>query len=401
MRMPEAIQGGIGMDSERGSRRVLGTHQPIMQIMKSLKRDGDVIDLSQGIPFFDPPAIPLKLALSRTDRYHRYGPDSGDPDLRDMISNKLRSSNSIDADAERGIMVTPGANMGFFLSIASLCDAGDEVILLDPYYFNHRMTLDILGVESVRVPTDDGFQPDLDTIRSAVNQHTKAIVVVSPNNPTGAVYDGSHLRSIADLCGEEGIVLISDETYEDFHYDSIHFSPGCLAGEDLDVISLYSLSKSYGLSGWRIGYMSFPPPLYGSLLKVQDTTSICASRIGQAAARECLRTGPLHLREHLPVMRENRDIVSSWLRGNSTILRSPDPQGAFYTFPGVLAEGWTSMGSLELCSVILERAGVLVVPGEPFGADKPPHFRVAYGNVRPPELKAGLERIVDLLAKGP
>ena len=389
------------MRSRGGSSRVLSTHPPIMQIMKSLKRGEEVIDLSQGIPFFDPPEAPIRRALSGVYDSHRYGPDGGDPDLLEAISKKLGSVNSIDAAASGGIMVTPGANMGFFMSAASLCDHGDEVILIDPYYFNHRMSLDILGVRSVHVPTDGEGIPDIDSLRSSVNERTRAVVVVSPNNPTGCVYDEPILRGIADLCGEEGIVLISDETYEDFHYDSGHFSPGSLAGEDLDVVSLFSLSKSYGLSGWRIGYMSFPESLYDSLLKVQDTTTICASRIGQVAALECIRTGPEHLKDHLPVMRRNRDAVSSWLWENSSVLRSPDPRGAFYSFPGIVDERWKAMGSMELSRVILERGGVLVVPGEPFGADKPPHFRISYGNVLPHTLGEGLERISDVLSRGP
>jgi aspartate/methionine/tyrosine aminotransferase len=373
------------------SRRTRNTEMPIMQVMKSLDRPEGTIDLSQGIPFFGPPEEAVRDAVKETNRSHRYGPDAGDTDLREEIVGKLERENGIVGIGVDEVMVTAGANIGFLNTITSICDVGDNVILLDPFYFNHGMTLDILGVEHRHVGSTTGENFLEDLLVREIDDSTKAIVIVSPNNPTGEVMDRRSLDLIVDICLKNDLWLISDETYEKFCYESDHISPASL-GADLPVISLFSFSKSHGMSGWRQGYMTYPGVLNDSLLKVQDTTVICPSRIGQRLALNCLRDHPSYTRNFLPELDRVRKRVIRWLKSHSGILSAPHPSGAFYSMPVFSTH---DVNSMELATEILRDARVLLVPGRPFGMDAPPALRIAYGNVRYDQMDEALRRLDD------
>ncbi|MFW3146637.1 MAG: aminotransferase class I/II-fold pyridoxal phosphate-dependent enzyme [Thermoplasmatota archaeon] len=371
------------------SKRVLNTEAPIMQIMKDLSAGMDVISLSQGVPFFGPPDGLLKFVNER-EGIDRYGPDGGDPELKEAIAVKLKQKNGIEADPEHGLMVTSGANLGFFNAAASICDPGDEMVLIGPYYFNHRMTLDVLGVNFTVSRADDGHIPLPDDISSSISERTRAVVLVSPNNPTGMSYPKSVVSEIIDICVDNDLWLISDETYEDFTYENDHFSPGSEGG-DLPVVSLFSLSKSYGISGWRVGYAAYPEILHESMLKVQDTTVICPSRVSQSAALFCIREHPGHTARFIPYLDRNRSMLIDWKR-RLPQLSGPNPDGAYYSLLGYVGERPFET-SMDLARSILEMTGVLVVPSSPFGLEDPPSFRMAYGNVGNEELREALERL--------
>src|SRR3990170_3496814 len=216
-----------------------------------------------------PPPAALKgiPAFLENGAHHKYVPDAGLPSLRKAFEEKLRAENGIDAAFGRRIFVTAGANQGFVNALLCLCDPGDEVILLSPYYFNHEMAVRLAGCRVVCVPVDERLQPDLPAIAAAITERTRAIVTVSPNNPTGAVYPRETLAAIHPLCAERRIYHVSDEAYEYFTYDGArHFSPGSLGGEH--VISLYSLSKAYGMASWRVGFLVAPEHLSRDLMKI-------------------------------------------------------------------------------------------------------------------------------------
>src|SRR5262249_11423354 len=161
----------------------------------------------------------------------------------------------------------------------------DEVILPVPFYFNHEMAIQMADCTVVRVPTDERYQLDLDAIRAALTPRTRAIVTVSPSNPSGAVFSEASLRAVNTLCAERGIFHLSDEVYEYFTYDGLgHVSPGAFDGAGAHTISLFSLSKAYGFAGWRIGYMLYPDSLASAIAKVQDTVLVCPTVISQVAA---------------------------------------------------------------------------------------------------------------------
>jgi len=382
----------MGKDrSDAISHRVKGTLPPIMQVMKGMVSRKDFMDLSQGVPFFPPPDDAVKSALEDVSGLNRYGPDGGDAELRDAVVEKLSRENGIELDGGMEVMITSGANLGFFNSAAALCDVGEEAVLFDPFYFNHQMTLDILGISSVHAPTDDGYLPDIEALKRSIGPRTKAIVLVSPNNPTGRTCPRGMVEEILEICIEKGLFLISDETYEGFEYEGGHFSPASLGG-DVPVISLFSLSKNYSLSGWRIGYMVMPDPMYDDMLKVQDTTVICPSRASQRVALHCIRDHPCHLDRFLGDLDRSRRRSITWLRKRKEHLSCPDPDGAYYVFPRFLGAE-KGLSSMDLASEILDRTGVLLVPGGPFGADDPPHFRLSFGNLEPEAFAEALDAL--------
>ncbi|MBS1244326.1 MAG: aspartate/tyrosine/aromatic aminotransferase, partial [Deltaproteobacteria bacterium] len=250
------------------SNRAAGVQLPIIPIVAGwIAETPGTISLGQGVVHYGPPpaalaAIPGFLA---TVPHHQYIPDAGLPELRSAFEEKLRDENGIEAPFDRRIYVTAGANQAFHNAVLAICDPGDEVILLSPYYFNHEMAITLASAVPVPVPVDERLQPDLQAIAAAITQRTRAIVTVSPNNPTGAVYPRETLAAIHTLCAERGIYHVSDEAYEYFTYDGVrHFSPGSLGGDH--TISLYSLSKAYGMASWRVGFLVAPEHLHRDLM---------------------------------------------------------------------------------------------------------------------------------------
>ncbi len=202
---------------------------PIIPIIGDLiRRHPGTISLGQGVVSYGPPAEALAVlgSFPRTPDDHRYGPVEGEPGLVEAIRRKLAAENGIDLGSDRRIVVTAGGNMAFVNTVLAVTDPGDEVILLSPFYFNHDMAIVMAGCRTVPVETDDSYQPRLDAIRAAITPRTRAIVTVSPNNPSGAVYPEPVLRAVNGLCAEHGIYHVHDEAYQDFTYDGAsHFSP--------------------------------------------------------------------------------------------------------------------------------------------------------------------------------
>ncbi len=193
---------------------------------------------------------------------HKYKPVEGIAELVTALERKLAAENGISTGDTGRVVVTAGGNMAFFNALLAIADPLDEIILLAPYYFNHEMAVCMLNCRPVVVPTDANYQLDLAAIRAAITPRTRAIVTISPNNPSGAVYSRESLTAVNQLCSEHGIYHINDEAYEYFVYDPArHFSPGSLPAAAGHTISLYSLSKAYGFASWRIGYMVIPEAL--------------------------------------------------------------------------------------------------------------------------------------------
>src|SRR6266545_4276167 len=263
--------------------RMQAVQSPVIPIIGELIRSTPgTISLGQGIVSYGPPRESLVAAaeFGRTLEEHRYGPVEGTPALVAAIGEKLQRENGIDVARDRRIVVTAGGNMAFMNAVLAITDPGDEVLLLTPFYFNHDMAIVLAGCRTVAVPTDANYQVSLEAIREALTPRTRAIVTVSPNNPSGAVYDEATLRAVNALCRERGLYHINDEAYEYFTYDGVrHVSPGAIEEGRDHTISLYSLSKAYGFASWRIGYMVIPEHLFESVNKIQDTNLICPPQI--------------------------------------------------------------------------------------------------------------------------
>lgn len=375
------------------SRRAAGVQLPIIPTVAGwIAETPGTISLGQGVAYYGPPPGAMRVlgGFASSPGSHPYKPDAGLPELRKAFEEKLRAENGIDAPFERRILVTAGANQAFFNAVLAICDPGDEVILLTPYYFNHEMAIALASCRAVCVPTDGNYRPRLDAIDAAVTPRTRAVVTVSPNNPTGVVYARETLTEINRLCARRGLYHISDEAYEYFTYDGAeHFSPGSLGGE-AHTISLYSLSKAYGMASWRIGFLVAPARLFDDLIKIQDTVIVCAPAVSQAVALEALRTGRGYCREHLGTIDRVRREVIERLSSLPGLLTIPPAQGAFY----ILAKVRTAMGDLLLTERLIREHRVAVIPGGTFGITEACCLRIAYGSLKPETAAEGMRRLV-------
>jgi aspartate/methionine/tyrosine aminotransferase len=376
------------------SRRMAAVQSPIIPVIAELIRNTPgTISLGQGVVYYGPPEAALAAAREFGGRpeQHKYGPVHGTPELLARIARKLGDENGI-ALAGRHIVVTAGANMGFLNALFSIADPGDEVILPLPYYFNQEMAIRMLGCVPVFVPTDEQFHLRLDALRAAITERTRAIVTISPNNPSGAVYPEGLLREVNALCREYGLYHISDEAYEYFTHDGArHFSPASIEGSEGHTIGLYSLSKAYGFASWRIGYLVIPEHLYEAVLKAQDTNLICAPLVSQHAAVSALDAGAAYCRKHLETIRRVRGIVLDELRRVEDFCRIPPAEGAFYILMKVDAEP----DSQTLAERLIREHKVAAIPGNAFGLVDGCYLRIAYGALEPETAEAGIRRLTD------
>jgi aspartate/methionine/tyrosine aminotransferase len=367
---------------------------PIIAVVGDLIRQTPgTISLGQGVVHYGPPAAAMdaaREALSNRDT-HGYQDGAGNRALIVAIEEKLLRDNGIDRRNGLGVMVTAGGNMAFVHAILAITNPGDEVILPVPFYFNHEMAIQMVDCTAVLVATDDQYQLDLDAIRRAMTPRTRAIVTVTPNNPTGAVFPEAALRAVNELCRERGVFHISDEVYEYFTYGSTpHVSPGAFAGAQDHTISLFSLSKAYGFAGWRIGYMVYPERLNDAIAKVQDTVLVCPPVISQIAAVAAMAVGPAYCRQHLAAFADVRDIVMAELRALEPLCTVPPADGAFYCFLRVNAEA----DPMRTTERLIREHGVAVVPGHAFGVTRGCYFRVAYGALQKATVAEGIGRLV-------
>ena len=375
--------------------RMEAIQAPIVQVIGDMIRQvPGTISLGQGVVHYGPPPAAVEVArdaMSNPDT-HAYQDGAGTRALIGAIEDKLLRDNGIDVRRGSRVMVTAGGNMAFVHAVLAITEPGDEVILPVPFYFNHEMAIQMAGCTAVRVPTDDRYQLDLDAIRRAMTPRTRAIVTVTPNNPTGAVYPEESLRAVNRLCGESGVYHISDEVYEYFTYGSArHVSSGCFADAERHTISLFSLSKAYGFAGWRIGYMVYPEALDDAIMKVQDTVLVCPPVISQVAAVAAMEVGPAYTKQFLPPLAEVRDIVFAELRSLEPLCIVPPVDGAFYCFMRVNAD----VDPLQTAERLIRQHRVAVVPGGAFGMTDGCYFRIAYGALQKETVAEGIGRLVD------
>ena len=343
---------------------------------------GDVISLGQSVPFFGPPPEMIEAVRDALDsfgpRLHTYGPDAGIPELREALARKLTDFNGVEVDPDRQLLVTPGSNQAFMVTMMTILDPGDEVAIASPYYFNHHMAIELCRgvVREIPLSEENGFQMTLEDVESVLTPHTKAVVIISPNNPTGTVYDPEEVVAIARSLTERGIYVITDDAYEVFCYDGTrHVSPRAVVESSELLITLGSLSKTLGMTGWRIGYIAADPELITQALKVQDATAICAPIVAQVAAVAALEQMPAYPQSMIGELNERRDLLQSVV-DMSPALHWHRTDGALFAMVRADTVGGDRR---ELESNLLERAHVLTVPGRAFGTQWSDFIRVSYG----------------------
>ena len=388
----------MSIASEKISSRMERVQLPLIPVVSELIRQNPgTISLGQGVVGYPPPpqAIASLQSFLAQPQNHLYQAVTGIEPLKAVIRTKLASDNQIEAN-EDSIVVTAGSNMAFLNAILAITQAGDEIILNTPYYFNHEMAITMANCRPILVNTDRDYQLDVNAIARAITNKTRAIVTISPNNPTGAVYSEASLKAVNDLCRDRGIYHISDEAYEYFTYDGVkHTSPGAFPNSDPHTISLFSLSKAYGFASWRIGYMVVPQHLVMAIKKVQDTNLICPPVISQYAALGALETGSDYCRQQLREIAKVRAIVKEKLQSVADLCKVTPAEGAFYYFLKVN----TDLDDIELVTRLIENYRVAVIPGSTFGMQRGCYLRIAYGSLQASTVEMGIERLTGGLKK--
>ena len=375
--------------------RMESVQTPIIPVIGKLIRDNPgTISLGQGVVFYPPPSVAIAASISdffADPKNHQYKSVHGIPELISTLTEKLQKDNQIELGSERTIVVTAGGNMAFINALLAITNPGDEIILNTPYYFNHEMAINMASCQAILVETDKDYQLCPEAIEANITPKTRAVVTISPNNPTGTVYPQSALKQVNEICKKHSIYHIHDEAYEYFTYNGIsHFSPASLEDSDHHSIGLYSLSKAYGFASWRIGYMVIPKHLFGAIDKIQDTILICPPVISQYAAIGALKAGKQYCQQHLETLENIRRIVLNRLEELGDICTFSLGEGAFYFFLKIK----TQLQDFELVKKLIEDYKIAVLPGSTFGVGEGCYLRLAYGNLDRETVTEGMDRLV-------
>ena len=399
------------MASERLSRRVSAiTESATLAVdarAKALKAAGEpVIGFGAGEPDFPTPPHVVEAAVeaARDPKNHRYTPAAGLPELKEAIAAKtLRDSKVTVAPSQ--VLVTNGGKHAVYNTFEALLNPGDEVLLPAPYWTTYPEPIALAGGVSVVLPTDveSGFRVSVDQLEAARTDRTKALVFVSPSNPTGAVYPPEEVRAIGEWALEHGIWVITDEIYEHLTFgDNVFTSilaevPGLA---DTCVI-LNGVAKTYAMTGWRVGWMIGPADLIKAATNLQSHSTSNVANVSQRAALAALEGG-LECVEEMREAFTRRAILIHGLLNDIPGITCMEPQGAFYAFPsmeGLLGRdfgGVRPATTSDLCEVILDQAKVALVPGEAF--DAPGYVRISFA-VSDADITEGIGRIAELVAK--
>ena len=374
------------------AQRLSQVQSPVIPVMAELIRQTPgTLSLGQGMVAWGPPPSvqqAVAQALSEPHSLDGYGPVAGDPLLRSSLAQWLQQQHQLDLSGSE-LLVTAGSNMAFNALVQVLCDPGDELILPVPYYFNHEMAIRLAGGIPVAVPA--GVIPDPERLAAAITPRSRAIVTISPNNPSGAVLPRPVLEAINRLCAERGLLHICDEAYGLFgHGGTPIWSPGSACGSGGHTVTLGSLSKSHGMAGWRVGWAVVPQALLPELAKVQDTILICPPRLSQQAALGAIAAGPQWCHERIAGLQARRQQVLDALQRPGAPWRLlAEPDGAFYA----LLQLDSRLSADAAMAWLIREQRVALVSGSSFGLEGC-CLRLSYGMLGADELAEALQRLV-------
>ena len=376
------------------SQRMLAVSNPVIPGVAALIRDNPgTISLGQGVVHYKPPqeVFDEVTRFGNEVSHHHYQSATGLPALREMLQDKLARENDIVLCEDQALVVTAGSNLGFYHAIMCVCDPGDEVILMSPYFFNHEMAVCMANCQPVLVPTDSNYQLQLDDIRDCIGERTRAIVTVSPNNPAGVVYPPEAIAAVNQLCVEHDLYHFCDEAYEYFTYEGArHYSAGSATDNHQHTVSMFSFSKSFALASWRIGYMVWPRPLLRAFEKSQDTLLICPPVVSQYAAIGALKAGSAYLEDRIETLGQVRRMCLERMEELGSSCFVPEANGAFY----LLARLDCGLGSMQVVERLITEFKVAVLPGTGFGLEEDCRIRIAYGALEPHTVAEGTDRLV-------
>jgi aspartate/methionine/tyrosine aminotransferase len=374
----------------------LGTETAFEVLAKAKKLEAEgkkIIHLEIGEPDFETPAH-IKEAAKKAldDNYTHYGPSPGLMEVREVVAEhqSLVHKKSISPE---NVVFTPGAKPIMFFTIMSLIDPGDEVIYPNPGFPIYESMINYVGGKPVpmELKEEKGFNADVDLIEESITSRTKLIILNSPNNPCGSVMDSSDIARIADIAKKNDIVILTDEVYKDLYFEGSHESVFDFEGMEDRVIILDGFSKSYAMTGWRLGYGVFPKQFVEPISRLITNSVSCTSSFGQMAAKAAI-LGPqdsvVNMKEEF---RARRDIVVSGLN-NIKGISCINPKGAFYAFPNIKETGYKS----QQLSDALMQEGVALLPGTSFGKYGEGYLRISFANSRE-NLREALLKIKNFL----
>src|SRR5436189_4757602 len=325
------------------------------------------------------------------DGYTKYTAAPGIRELREAIAEKSQKENLIPAKPEN-VIVAPTKHT-LFMTFMALLESGDEALIPDPGWVSYAPMASLAGAKPVpiRAADEDGFVPSTETVADAISPRTRLIVLNSPSNPAGSVYSRSQMRGLADLAADHDLIVVSDEIYEKILYEGEHVSPASLDGMFDRTVTVNGFSKTYSMTGWRLGWLVAPTPMVRQIGKVQEHTITCATAFAQKAGVAALRGPTAPLEAMVKEFRARRDLV---LKEIAKIdgLATYHPNGAFYVFPRFEAK----IDSGTLFERILKKASVAVTPGSAFGEAGEGHIRISYAASRDTILE-GLRRIAEIV----
>lgn len=363
---------------------------PFYSIMELAAKRADCIYLNLGEPDFTTPKHVAEAAKKALDEGHtHYGPDRGSAELRQLIARKIEKDYGVQYDWAEEILITAGGQAGLHISVMALANPGDEVILLVPYYPPYLVNATLAGAKPVLVElkSERNFIPDPDEIRKVISPKTKALILLSPNNPTGSVYPEDIIHEIVRMAREKNFVVISDEVYESMVYEgSTHKSPLSAPGAKDHVIQVNSFSKTYAMTGLRVGYLAASKDKLLQLLKYHHTVNISANVPSQIACITAMKGPQDCVREMREAYQKRRDLTIKMLNDIPGVSCNM-PQGAFYAFADIRPLG---VPSLDFAKYLVQEAGVVLTNGSGFGCEG--FIRISYA-AAPAKIEEALKRM--------
>ncbi len=341
----------------------------------------DPVNLSIGQPDFDIPA-PIKTELidAINSGKNGYAPTQGIPSLREKLQSRIDQQFGHD---DRQVFVSSGTSGGLTLAVLSMVNPGDEVIYFDPFFVMYPAIIELAAGRSIKVSVYPNFQVDINRLEDAITERTKMIIFNSPSNPTGVCAGESQAQAIAELAARRGICLVSDEIYSQFSYDGQHLSP---AKYNPDTIVIDGFSKTYAMTGLRVGYVHGPKKIIETMLKIQQFTFVCAPTPAQVAGVAAM---DFDMTPYVDRYRDKRDRMLDGLKNHYEIVK---PGGAFYLFPKL---PWGTNAKFVDAAIA---NNLMVIPGTIF-SDHDSHFRISYA-VSDAMIERGIEALVSVAEMG-
>ncbi len=374
---------------------------------KALRAAGrDVIGFGAGEPDFPTPDHVVAAAEKACSdpKMHRYTPAAGLPELREAVADKTRRDSGLDIAASQ-VLITNGGKQAVYIAFATLLDPGDEVLLPAPYWTTYPESIRLAGGRAVDVVTtpEQGYRVTVEQLEKARTPRTKALVFCSPSNPTGAVHTPEEVRAIGRWAAQAGIWVIADEIYEHLVYGDARFASLPVEVPEIAdrCIVVNGVAKTYAMTGWRVGWLTGPADAVKAAINLQSHAASNVSNVAQAAALAAV-AGPLDAVARMRLAFDRRRQTMHRMLSATPGVVCPMPEGAFYCYPSLLGvigrtlRGRTPTTSADLTTLILEEAGVAIVPGEAFGT--PGYARLSYA-LGDQDLATGVQRMSDLLAE--